>query len=84
MIELLGYAALGYWAARWFSPLQAIKDWYFEKFPFRYDYVFYCPKCVTFWGTLIYTENIFSAVISSLLAYMITFVVAYMDSKWPE
>lgn len=97
MIELLGYAAVGYWAAKWFEPLQWVKDRFFDifnttvarmfnrpNFQFKYDYVLYCPKCVTFWGTLIYTQNIFDACISALLAYMITFTINQINNNWDE
>lgn len=84
MIELLGIAAVGFWLAKWFQPIQVAKDMFFEKFPFRFDYVFYCSKCVTFWFALIITQNIFDACICSLLAYIMQFTVASMEENWPE
>ena len=97
MIELLGYATLGFFVAKWFAPLQAVKDellYFFNNqiqyifkrpnFSFKYSYVLYCSKCVTFWGTLMYTQDIFTACISAVLAYMIDFIVNYMNVNWEE
>ena len=84
MLELFGIAAVGFWLAKWFQPIQAVKDVFFEKYPFKYDYVFYCSKCVTFWLALIITQNIFESVICSLLAYMIQFIVTWCEENWPE
>ncbi|CAA6810311.1 MAG: Unknown protein [uncultured Sulfurovum sp.] len=41
----------------------------------KYDYHkfdrFLCIKCISFWGTLILTQNVFIAAVASLLAYWI-------------
>jgi len=33
--------------------------------------VFLCLKCITFWSTLILTQNIFTAAVAALLSYII-------------
>lgn len=88
--NILSYAVLGFMLAKWFAPAQWAKDIFFEhfekqlnvKFPFKW--AFYCSKCVTFWGTLIYTHDLQTAAISALLAYAIHFSVNKIDWYWVE
>jgi len=95
MIEIIGYAVIGFMIAEGFQPIQWIKGIfieYFEEvirvsfkrrnFQFKYKHLLYCSKCITFWGTLIYTQNILIAAIASILAYMIQFIINKMDANW--
>jgi len=95
MIEIIGYAVIGFMVAEWFRPVQWLKEViidFFEavirtvylrpRFEFRYKHLLYCSKCVTFWGTLIYTQDILTAAISSILAYIIAFIINKIDAKW--
>ena len=83
IIDLLTYAILGFMVAKWFKPIQWLKS-KLKVYNLPYNYVLYCPKCITFWGTLIYTQDIRYACISSLLSYAIAFAVGKMEVNWEE
>lgn len=40
-----------------------------------------CPKCLAFWGILVYTFNFMDAVIASMLALVIKKVLKYVESE---
>ena len=90
ILDMIAFASLGFMFAKWFVPIQIVKDTFFEhwkkafnkEFPFKY--VFYCSKCTTFWGTLIYTHDIKIAAISAVLAYAIHFSINKMEWYWSE
>ena len=71
MIEILGYSALGIFLAGWFTPLNTVKNWLYKKlkYPGWFEHL-YCVKCVTFWTTLIISQNVFTACIAAILAYI--------------
>ncbi len=73
MIEILGYSALGIFLAHWFQPLQDVKTWIWDKINYpKWFELLYCDKCVTFWMTLALSQNIFTACIASIIAYITT------------
>ena len=82
MIEILGLAILGFFISDWFKPIQIIKDelkvW---DWPII-GTVLYCVKCSAFWLTLIVFQNIYLAAISAIMAYIIKFIVDYIENKY--
>lgn len=82
LIDIFAYAVLGFMFAKWFEPIQWLKDKFIPNF--KYKYVLYCSKCTTFWGTWAYTLDIRLAVISALVAYTIHFAVSQMEWYWKE
>ena len=40
-----------------------------------------CPKCLAFWGILLYTFNLVDAIIASMLALIIRKIVRYAESE---
>lgn len=82
MIEILGLAILGFMISDWFKPIQIIKDelkvW---DWPII-GTVLYCVKCSAFWLTLIVLQNIYLAAISAIMAYIIKFIVDYIENKY--
>lgn len=39
-----------------------------------------CPKCLAFWGTLIYTQNLIDAILASVLALFIKWMLKYISN----
>lgn len=79
MIELLGLAILGFFIAEWFQPIQWLKD----RFKvFNWPYIgkhLYCVKCCCWWLALLITLNLYSAAITSILGYTISYLVDLME-----
>lgn len=79
MIEILGLAIISVLVTEWFSPIQEIKDEYAVYSWPLIGKILYCPKCFGLWFGLIITQDIYSGVIVSLLAYTISYLVDKMD-----
>ena len=82
MIELLGLAILGFFISDWFQPIQVVKNKLkVYSWPIV-GTVLYCVKCSAFWLTLIILQNIYLAAIGALIAYIIKFIVDYIENKY--
>ena len=82
MIELLGLAILGFFISDWFKPIQWIKDELkVYEWPL-FGTVLYCVKCTAFWLTLIVLQNIYLAVISAIIAYIIKFIIDTIEKQY--
>jgi hypothetical protein len=76
IVELISLLALSWWFTA-FEPIQVLIDKSFERLPITpltmyLHSAFGCWKCVSFWTTLIATQNLFYACIVSLTAYIIS------------
>ena len=82
MIELLGYSAISLLFARYFSPIQGIKDYLIDKgvrwmirnkmyWMDNFFILWSCPTCVSFWFTLAMTQNLYYAAITSVFTKLI-------------
>lgn len=80
MIQLVGAAILAVMFASWFLPIQVMKD-HFNIRRYRFTQYLDCPKCVGFWGGLIYFEDLFKAGIVALLAYIISHLIDRIE-EW--
>lgn len=78
LVELVGAAVLAVMFASWFQPIQVIKD-HFGIREVRFSWVLDCPKCVGFWGGLIYFQDPFKAGIVALLAYSMSHLIDRME-----
>ena len=78
MIELVGAAVLAVMFAHWFTPIQVIKE-YLGANEVRFGWVLDCPKCVGFWGSLLYFHDPFKAGIVALLAFLISHLLDRID-----
>ena len=67
------------WFLSSFEPLQEIIRLMNNKISDRYWIVMYfkialtCQKCLTFWSTLIITQNIYTAIASSLIVVIVDY-----------
>lgn len=86
LIDLLGIALFSNWLTHWFTPLNPIREKIVDKavnmivkanilwaqpllLPFT------CARCLAFWATLIYTYNFFYAMVGSLFAQIIYYII---------
>ena len=82
MIEILGLAILGFFISDWFQPIQVVKDRLkVYSWPIV-GTVLYCVKCSAFWLALIVLQNIYLAAITAIVAYIIKFIVDYIENKY--
>ena len=86
LMELIGIALFANWLTHWFSPLSPYRDKLVDKMvgwivkanilwaqPLLL--VFTCAKCLTFWATLVYTQNFFYALLNSLIAQCLYWLI---------
>ena len=79
VVELVGFAIIGVMVASFFQPIQVVKE-YIGLDKIRFGWVFSCAKCFTLWAGVIYFQDIFKAVIVSLLAYFISFLIDLVEN----
>jgi hypothetical protein len=84
MIEVLGIAIIVNLWVHWFGPFQWFKEkigWY--KLPDMFMFL-NCTKCLGLWSTLVVTQNLYLAVTTSLLSYLIESMIYFIDVKRNE
>ena len=86
LIDLVGKDIFANYLTWWFTPLDGIREYFTEKLV-RWSVklgwywtqplisMFSCPKCIAFWGTLIYTMNFTYALINAILAQLIYYIL---------
>jgi hypothetical protein len=78
VLPLLKGLAIGWFLAE-FEPLQEGLRLIKNKISDRYWIVMYlkisvsCQKCLSFWSTFIITQNIYSAIVSSLIVVIVDY-----------
>ena len=85
-LDLIGIALFTNWLLHWFTPLQPLREkivekivrvmvrhnlWFIESF----ITVFTCPYCLAFWVSLIYTQHLTYALITSFMALVIRMTI---------
>jgi hypothetical protein len=79
IIELLGLSIIVVLIAEWFGPIQEIKDEYgVYSWPII-GKILYCPKCLGLWLGLSILQDVYLAVIVSLLSYTISYLIDKME-----
>lgn len=78
MIKILALAILGFFIAEWFKPIQWIKD-KLKLYKYWWSSWLYCVKCTCFWLGLLFTLNLESALIISILGYTISYLIDLME-----
>ena len=81
IIEILGLAILCNMVAHWFEPAQGIKFWITDKLPTWLAMPLICSKCAGLWAGLIYFQDLWLGVITSLTAYLIDSLVDLIEDK---
>ena len=86
---IISAALLANFLTWYFAPLDKIRDYIVAKWvdiTIRYRLYFLtqsvivitCAKCMAFWGTLIYTQNLIDAILASMLAVGIKWMLKYV------
>ena len=83
ILQIIGLALLACFTAYQFTPLCWVKDKLkLYNLPGYFGMLFYCPKCLGFWITLIYLQNLWLALIVSNLAYLIKFIHDLIEKQY--
>jgi len=88
---LISIALLANFVTWYFEPLNTIRDWIVDRyirFCIKYNMfwatkaiqILTCPKCLAFWVTLVYTFNLIDAIIASMLALFISWMLKYISN----
>lgn len=92
---LISIALLSNFVTWYFEPLTTIREWIVDtyiRFCIKREWftltklaqIFTCPKCLAFWVTLVYTFNIIDAIVASVLALGINFMLKYISNGLTE
>lgn len=86
---LISIALLSNFVTWYFEPLTTFREWIVDayiRFCVKHNFfwatkaslILTCPKCLAFWGTLVYTQNLLDAIVASVLALFIQFTLKYV------
>ena len=89
---LISIALLSNFVTWFFEPLTTIREYIVDtyiRFCVKYNLfwatkaslLLTCPKCLAFWGTLVYTQNLIDAIIASILALLIHKMLRYVAEQ---
>ncbi len=87
---LISISLISVFLTGYYRPLNPIREWITDKwvsfFVRREMYrtaevaiVFNCAKCMAFIATLIYMQNFIYAIVSSILALLINYIISYVS-----
>lgn len=76
----------------YFKPLDGVREYIVDKwvgFFIKHEWfwavpgikILTCPKCLAFWGILVYTFNLTDAIVASVLALAIKKFIKYVESE---
>jgi len=89
---LISIALLSNFITWYFEPLTTIREWIVDMYirwcvkynmfwATKASLLLTCPKCLAFWGTLAYTQNLIDAIIASILALLIHKMLRYVAEQ---
>ena len=81
ILNIIGLAVIANLITHWFKPLQSIKYVLIEKLPEWVQKPFICAKCAGLWIGLAFFLNPIYAALTSLAAYLIDFLIYWIDNK---
>ncbi len=87
---LISISLISVFLTGYYKPLDPIREWITSKwigfFVSKQMYktaevaiVFNCAKCMAFIATLIYMQNFIYAIVSSILALLINYIISYVS-----
>ena len=92
---LISIALLSNFVTWYFEPLTTFREYIVDmyiRWCIKYNLfwatkaslILTCPKCLAFWSTLVYTQNLIDAIIASALALFIQFVLKFISNGYPQ
>lgn len=95
LFEIVALAIFANWITGWFTPLNYFREVFTNvwtrvtiKSGFyslqRLAVVLSCPKCFSFWFTLIYKQDFWLALIVSFVAYIINHLIERVEGHGDE
>ena len=87
--KVITVALLANFLTWYFTPLDGIREWITQKWIrlcIKYNQYWLintvkpltCAKCLAFWGGLIFTQSIIQAILASMIAVFIKFMLKYV------
>lgn len=85
LFNIVGLAVIGVMIAFWYEPLQSTKRYLIDLLPFSSltGKVFNCSKCSSFILSFAIYWDITAAALCAFIAYVINFIIDYIQS-WYE
>ena len=88
----ISIALLSNFITWYFVPFDNVREWIVEKWvrlcvklntlwAVKATSIITCAKCLAFWGGLVYTQNIIQAVLASMLAVFIKWMLEYVTKQ---
>lgn len=85
-VDFIGIALFANFVTGWFEPLNPLREKLIDKavrmmvkcnmmWLEHFISVFYCPMCLAFWASLLYTRNFTSALITSFMAVVFNLII---------
>ena len=81
ILNIIGLAVIANLITHWFKPIQSIKYVLIEKLPEWLQTPFICAKCAGLWIGLAYFLNPIYAALVALSAYLIDYLIYYINNK---
>jgi hypothetical protein len=86
IIDILGIALFANWLTHWFSPITPIRESIVRKLidmMVKYNmfwaqsslHIITCARCLSFWASLVYFQNLTYALITSLIAQVLYYII---------
>jgi len=86
---IISVALLANFLTWYFTPLDGIREWITDKWVrlcIKYNQYWLvnavkpltCAKCLAWWGGLIYTQSIIQAILASMIAVFIKYMLKYV------
>ena len=87
--KVITVALLANFLTWYFTPLDGIREWITDKWVrlcIKYNQYWLvnavkpltCAKCLAWWGGLIYTQSIIQAILASMIAVFIKYMLKYV------
>jgi len=78
IIQVLGLASLSVMFAWWFEPIQWIKN-SLSLYQYNWAKYLYCSKCISFWVSLLWFQNLFLAAFTAVIGFLIDNLITFID-----
>jgi hypothetical protein len=88
----ISIALLSNFITWYFTPFDVVREWIVDKWvrlcvrlntlwATKAVNIITCPKCLAFWGGLVYTQSIIQAILASMIAVFIKWMLEYVAKQ---